>query len=215
MPIAPRDDGDERAPSDPRHAGAPYYDLQPFPDDVPFYRALIGDGQPSLLELGCGTGRVMLALSDLCSSTTGVEISAEMLDQARAKGGGATFVHGDVAAFDLGRAFDLILAPYRVFQALDSDAEVAGLLTSVRKHLAPGGSCVLTMFMPMYDPDTLRERWATDEEKPDWEVEVGGNASWPRTADGEWTPSGSCSTRTSCTDAIAVIASSTRPSCPS
>lgn len=160
---------------DPRTIGARFYDLQPFPNDVPFYRSLIGDSRPSLLELGCGTGRVMLGVADLCTSVHGIEISDAMLEVARKKPSkDATFIEGDISRFDLGRTFDLIVAPYRVFQALESDSQVEGLLSRVRDHLAPGGSCVITMFHPWYDPDKLRERWGSGTETVSWECEIDG-----------------------------------------
>ena len=61
-----------------------------------------------------------------------------------------------------------------MFQALETDAQVDGLLRCVRQHMAVGGSCVITMYKPRFEPDVLRERWPTEEETKDWEAVIDG-----------------------------------------
>ncbi len=162
--------------SDSREAAARFYDLQEFADDVPFYRALVPSPACSILDLGCGTGRVALGLADVCASVHGIEISASMLAIAHEKiealpddlRDRLTLVQGDITDFDLGRTFDLIIAPFRVFQALEIDEQVEGLFHCVRRHLAEKGTCILTMFNPMHDPDTMRREWVRAGETDDW-----------------------------------------------
>ena len=167
---------------DARAEGARFYDLQDFPDDVPFYRSLIPEPEATVLELGSGTGRVSLALAGACARVVGIELSPAMLALAQRKRvalgeplrGRVEFSRGDITRFELGRRFDLIVAPFRVFQALESDAEVEGCLASVRRHLAPHGTCVLTMFNPRHAPGELRARWVRPAETIDWEREIDG-----------------------------------------
>jgi SAM-dependent methyltransferase len=166
---------------DSRAQGARFYDLQDFPDDVPFFRSLIPAPGATVLELGSGTGRVSLALADACAHVHGVELSAAMLALANQKRAAldaalrerVAFSRGDISGFELGRRFDLILAPFRVFQALELDEQVAGCLASIHRHIGPEGACVLTMFRPRYSPDELRSRWIAPE-SIDWEREVDG-----------------------------------------
>jgi hypothetical protein len=70
--------------------------------------------------------------------------------------------------------FDLIIAPYRVFQNLGTDAEVAGLFATVRAHLAPAGRCILNAFRPRADPATLIATWQVPREDLEWERPVEG-----------------------------------------
>lgn len=161
-----------------RADAARFYDLSPsVPDDIPFYRATIPDSEASVLELGCGTGRVLLPLTAWCGYIHGIERSEAMLATCRDKlrrsgiGAGSALVEiGDVTDFDLDRKFDLITAPFRVLQNLETDEEVDGLLRCVGEHLAPGGTCILNAFHPNRDRETLIREWCSDEELFCWEV---------------------------------------------
>lgn len=160
-----------------RAQAARYYDLQPIPfDDIPFYREHIPWPQASLLELGCGTGRVLVPLARHCGYIHGLDNSEAMLAACRARmkkvdlgPEKARVQFADITHVDLGRTFDLVIAPYRVFQNLESDESVAGFFEKVRKHLAPGGVCILNVFRPNRDPDGIVERSADNRETVTWE----------------------------------------------
>jgi SAM-dependent methyltransferase len=130
-----------------RAVAAQYDDLNlTIPDDLSFCKALIPSPDASVLELGCGTSRVLLPLVDVCGYVHGIDRSVGMLALCRKKPKAAAIPPanarldvGDITNFDLGHTFDLIIAPYRVFQLLDTDAAVGGLFRCVRTHLAPGG----------------------------------------------------------------------------
>jgi hypothetical protein len=62
----------------------------------------------------------------------------------------------------------------RVLQNLETDTEVDGLFRCIQRHLAPNGACILNVFHPMYDPDTLRQKWVVPGEKKEWETPVEG-----------------------------------------
>lgn len=132
---------------------AKYYDLQQLPwDDVSFYRSQISDGETRVLELGCGTGRVLLPLAERCGYIEGIDLSEGMLRICREKleaadipPSKATTVVADITDFDLGQLFDLIIAPFRVIQNLETDAQFDGLFKCIREHLAPHGKCILNV----------------------------------------------------------------------
>ena len=169
-------------PIDIRMEAAKYYDSDPAPlNDARFYQGLIPSPEISILELGCGTGRVTLPLIPYCKFIHGIDISPAMLSICRdklAKAGipptKARAEQGDITTFDLGRTFDLILAPFRVLQNLETDRQLDGLFQCIRKHLAPGGTCILNVFHPYLSADALRENWCTDEEQVEWEAAVEG-----------------------------------------
>ena len=157
---------------------ARYYDLSPDqPDDVGFYQGKIPSPDASVLELGCGTGRVLIPLARSCRYIHGIEKSRAMLDRCRKKlslagipPSLANVEWGDITNFHIDRSFDLIIAPFRVLQNLETDEEVDGLLRCVKTHLSRQGSCILNVFRPNADADTLRREWCTNEEKFRWEV---------------------------------------------
>ncbi|MCI0692275.1 class I SAM-dependent methyltransferase [candidate division KSB1 bacterium] len=165
-----------------RAAAAKYYDLDPNPlDDVPFYERLILSPQAYVLELGCGTGRVTVPLAASCGYIHGIDRSPAMIAICRPKLEkakiGAEKVRvdaGDITNFDLARKFDLIIAPYRVMQNLETDREVAGLFECIREHLAHDGSCILNVFNPRRDPESMRREWRVDGEIFCWEMLVDG-----------------------------------------
>ncbi len=154
-----------------RAAAAKYYDANPYiPDDIPFYKALIPAPDAHVLELGCGTGRVLLSLAESCGYIHGIDASEAMLSVGRTKlhsagipPSRARLEVGDITTFDLGRTFPSIIAPFRVFQ-----------FRCVRQHLSPGGTCILNVFNPYRDAETLRREWCTDAEMFCWEVAAEG-----------------------------------------
>jgi len=168
--------------SDIRARVAQYYDLNPdVPSDVPFYTALVPSPGASILELGCGTGRVLVPLAYRCGYIHGIDRSEAMLArcrdklrQAKTPVTKAQITLGDITDFALGRTFDLIIAPYRVLQNLETDAEVHGLFRCLHTHLSARGSCVLNVFKPMWGPQELRRAWVTEQETFCWAVPVEG-----------------------------------------
>jgi len=52
----------------------------------------------------------------------------------------------DITEINLGKTFDLVTAPFRVFQNLETDVEIDEFFETVRKHLSPGATCVLNVF---------------------------------------------------------------------
>ena len=73
-------------PIDIRADAARYYDLNPAVlDDIPFYRDRIPSRGASILELGCGTRRVLVPLAEDCTHIHGVDVSAAMASVCQEK----------------------------------------------------------------------------------------------------------------------------------
>ena len=163
-----------------RADAARYYDLNPeMLEDIGFYFDRIPSPEASILELGCGTGRVLIPLSRNCSNIHGVDASEAMISICKEKltrgsipSSKANVQVGDITDIGLDRTFDLIIAPYRVFQNLETDSECEGFFRTVRKHLVLGGTCVLNVFKPDRDPEALRREWPRQEEYQCWEVPI-------------------------------------------
>lgn len=166
-----------------RAEAARYYDLNPsLPDDVDFYRRRIRSPTTTVLELGCGTGRVLVPLAKRCARIHGVDASDAMIARCQRRlvqsGVGvdrASAEVGDICHFDLGQEFDLITAPFRVFQNLETDADVDGAFETIRRHLAPGARCILNVFNPNRDRESLQREWLTNDEYLCWETAVEGD----------------------------------------
>jgi len=149
----------------------------PMPDE-PFYReyaqAQCGENgdKGEILELGCGTGRVALALAKEGFKITGLDLSNQMLDIFRKKLANEVakepelaqriqIIHGNMANFNTGRKYALITAPFRAFQAVTSDEDIKGTLSCIRNHLTQDGIFIVNVFHPFKEP--LDENWCREE----------------------------------------------------
>jgi SAM-dependent methyltransferase len=170
----------ENSMNDPRSLAARFYDLDPdMPNDVPFYLSRLPVTNAQVLELGCGTGRVTIELAQHCAFIIGIDRSAAMLSICRDKLSAAgisnvELLQGDISDFSLERTFDFIVAPYRVLQNLETDFQLHGLFSNIRRHLSPGGRCILNTFNLQRSPEELHTRWSTPQESLDWEVPIDG-----------------------------------------
>lgn len=114
--------------------------------DVPFWRRLCRARPGRTLELGCGTGRVLVPLARAGVAIVGVDRSAAMLARARRRLGRlrrpvqATLIRADIRTLPLAPAgVDAAIAPYGVLQSLLSDDDLERALREVARVLAPGG----------------------------------------------------------------------------
>ena len=97
-----------------------------------------------VVDLGCGTGEITLALTARWpqAEVTGLDSSAAMLDKARALGSGVAWVEADIAGWSADAPFDLIFSN-AALQWLDGHQALFPRLVAA---LAPGG--VLAVQMP-------------------------------------------------------------------
>jgi 2-polyprenyl-3-methyl-5-hydroxy-6-metoxy-1,4-benzoquinol methylase len=124
-------------------------------DDVPFYvdlaRQAAARGQ-SVIELGCGTGRVTIPMAQAGAKVTGLDNAAPMLEIARRKaheaGVDVTWLETDMASFTLEGRFGLVAIPFRSFCLLLTEEAQRSCLACAREHLVPGGVLALNFFNP-------------------------------------------------------------------
>ena len=95
----------------------------------------------SVLDAGCGTGRVAIELSTRGIDVTGVDLDRPMLDQAMAKAPDLVWVEANLLSVDLGRRFDVVAMPGNVMIFVRPGTEAA-VIANMAGHLAPGGSLV-------------------------------------------------------------------------
>jgi len=131
------------------------------------------EGVRSVLDAGCGTGRVGRELARRGLDVTGVDIDEEMLDTARRKAPDVDWRLGDLAMIDLGREFDAIVMAGNVMIFLTPGTERA-VVENMARHLAPGGLLIAgfqleggRLTVEQYDAFVVAaglapaERWAT------------------------------------------------------
>ena len=152
---------------------ADYYDESPIvrqrTQDVTFYRDAAREFGDPVLELGCGTGRIAMALAQMGKRVTGLDLSERMLERAAKKRAALNkeerervhLVQADMTQFELGEKFQLIIIPFRPFQHLLEVHDQVACLERVCKHLRPGGRLILDVFQTdaerMHDPVHMRE----------------------------------------------------------
>jgi SAM-dependent methyltransferase len=162
---------------------ADYYDESPVVrgrlQDVAFYREAACDYGDPVLELGCGTGRITMAVAEAGKRITGLDLSQRMLEHAAKKRAALRaearqrvhLVQGDMTHFDLGEKFRLIIIPFRPFQHLLEVRQQMDCLDCARKHLAPGGRLILDVFQTdaerMHDAVHMREALVTEYKTTD------------------------------------------------
>ena len=154
--------------ADPAHAR--FYDHHcPWSPDCDFCLALAREGSRTVLDLGCGTGRLAVRIAaETGAETWGVDPAPAMLSQARSRTGGAAvrWVDGDARTARLGRRFDLVVMTGHAFQTLLTPADRAAALATIAVHLSPGGRFVFDSRNPnarewlSWTPEASRETFA-------------------------------------------------------
>ena len=95
----------------------------------------------SVLDAGCGTGRVGLELARQGIEVVGVDVDPSMLATARRLGPTVRWVEGDLATLDLGRTFDVVVMAGNV-PLFTSPGTEAALVAGVARHVRSGGLLV-------------------------------------------------------------------------
>jgi len=144
---------------------APFYDWENARTlgkrDVPFWRNLALHCGGTVLELGCGTGRISLPLGRAGVPLVGIDRSTPMLRRARTRvrrarlASRVRLIRGDIRYLPFESAadgtesyrspqneggFSMVLAPYGLLQSLLRDRDLKATLAEVRRVLRPGGT---------------------------------------------------------------------------
>ena len=106
-----------------------------------------------ILELACGTGRLLSKLAGIGYDVTGIDLSSKMLEIANANIGKLpaelknkiTLVNGDIIDFNFDRQFGLIFIADNSFRELCTKEAQISCLKAVYRHLSPQGAFLLTV----------------------------------------------------------------------
>jgi len=128
-------------------------------DDIPFWVAQAkaarpgGAGSGRVLELCCGTGRLLIPCLEAGVPVEGLDRSAVMLDRLRSKlfarGLDADVAFGDMRDFTRPHRYALLFIAFNAFLHNLSAADQLATLQCCREHLEPNGRLMLNVFHPL------------------------------------------------------------------
>jgi len=145
---------------------ARFYDAEnaEMTDDLALYSDLVAETGGPVLDVGCGTGRVMLHLAQAGVPVVGVDRSETMLARGRRKldvlsdlKPRVTFIAGDALEADLPDSFRLIIVPYNTFMHFRTQDRQLAALRRFRSLLHDDGLLVL-------DIPNAGEAFATEDD---------------------------------------------------
>lgn len=130
----------------------PYRERQ----DVAFFVEAARESGGPVLEVGCGTGRVLIPTARAGLEITGLDLSPNMLEVCRGRlkaepedvRARVRLVEGDMRKFELSQTFQLVTLPFRPFQHLTTVEDQLACLGCLRRHLVQDGRLILDVFNP-------------------------------------------------------------------
>ncbi len=149
----------------------PYRERQ----DVAFFVEAAQASGGSVLEVGCGTGRVLIPTARAGIDIVGLDLSSHILAVCRERlqrepadvQSRVQLVQADMRDFNLAQTFRLATTPFRPFQHLTTVADQLACLTCIRQHLVEGGLLILDIFNPSLEAlvrDNLGEEFGDEPE---------------------------------------------------
>jgi len=129
----------------------------------------------SVLDAGCGTGRVARELARRGIDVVGVDLDPDMLATARRRSPELHWLQADLASFDLARTFDVVVAAGNVLILLAPRTEPV-VLANLARHLRPGGLLIAgfqlrpsDLTVAEYDRTAERAGFALAERYATWD----------------------------------------------
>jgi SAM-dependent methyltransferase len=155
MPMA--DSTDETYAVSARHYDAAYAAAELV--DLPFYVDLARKVGGPVLEIGCGTGRVLLPIARAGVESHGLDRSRAMLDVLKEKLARepeevrrrVTLHSGDMREARLNRKFPLVIMPFRPLQHMHTIEDQLATLRTAQLHLSDQGQLAFDVFYPRFD----------------------------------------------------------------
>ena len=144
-----------------REGREPFYPIPDQAQDFLFYLKLAEETgyRSSILEIGCGNGRIASRLGEHGFRVSGIDCSRAMLEEARKNSAQVEWIEADVRNFNLNKKFQLITFPFDGLQHLISIRDIESGLNCIKNHLDTNGRFVVdvTHATPQYLTNALFE----------------------------------------------------------
>jgi len=122
--------------------------------DIEFFVQCCHDATGRVIELGCGTGRVLIPAAKAGCCITGVDLSPHMLKICRQKieqlplgiRKKINLIQSNAVGFEIDEKFGLAIMPFRFFQHLTNVDEQIACLANINRHLKERGRLVFDVF---------------------------------------------------------------------
>jgi ubiquinone/menaquinone biosynthesis C-methylase UbiE len=128
-----------------------FYDMEmaDFHDDLSFYQERI-KVPGTVLELGCGTGRLCRQLAATGADITAIDLSLSMLHLAKLKTAptNISYVCMNMTELSLSRQFDTVIIPYHTLNLLVTEDKIKKCLEQTKTVLKKDGKLLLQLFIP-------------------------------------------------------------------
>lgn len=144
--------------------------------DISFYVDEAKETGSPVLEVGCGTGRVLIPTARAGIEIVGLDLSPSMLnvcrerlqeepEEVRAR---VQLIEADMCDFKLEQGFQLVTIPFRPFQHLTMVEEQLSCLGCIHRHLVEGGRLIFDIFNPSLEALTREDVGEEIIEEPEF-----------------------------------------------
>ena len=145
----------------------PFWDAEGDPAELPLLEEFLKSHPGPCLDLGCGSGRLLLPLLKSGFEIEGLDCSPDMLalcrEYATAYDVTPTLHEGNMQSFQLPGLYQSVIIPAFTFQILPNPSLA---LQCIHRHLVPGGALYLSVFIPQAElaGDPPEDEWYLDHE---------------------------------------------------
>ncbi len=136
---------------------AKYYDLihQAHTGDIDLFCQLAQATDGAILDIGCGSGRLVIPIAEAGKAVTGIDNSADMFavaqkriaEEFEGKAKTAELIEQDILTWETDQRFELILIGMNTLMEFDNQT-VLGLLKAAAHLLAPNGKIIIDVIQP-------------------------------------------------------------------
>ena len=138
-------------------------------EDRSFYYEFIHENGQPVLDVGCGTGRLLLDFMSQGVDIDGVDISPEMLvicrEKAEAMGMSPRLYENSMESMQLPRRYQTIIVPSSSFQLVLEPGNARRAIMNLFEHLLAGGNLVMPFMQVWNRSEPLESDWQLTGEK--------------------------------------------------